>query len=87
MPVQFVATPREGLNRALAAARQGQAVLYIRNTIADAIESYRAISRGVRAMLFLARFASSERGKASSRLYFKYLSRNAPILRRLRISN
>jgi CRISPR-associated endonuclease/helicase Cas3 len=36
-------------------------VLYIRNTIADAIESYRAIPSGVRAMLFHARFALCDR--------------------------
>jgi CRISPR-associated endonuclease/helicase Cas3 len=61
VPLHFVATPREGLDRALAAARQGQAVLYIRNTVADAIETYRAIPGGVRAMLFHARFALCDR--------------------------
>jgi CRISPR-associated endonuclease/helicase Cas3 len=36
-------------------------VLYIRNTVADAVESYRDISSGVRSMLFHARFALCDR--------------------------
>ena len=61
VPVSFVATPAEGLARVEEAARNGQAVLYIRNTVADAIETYEQLGAGALPMLFHARFAMGDR--------------------------
>ncbi len=49
---------------AIASASTGQAVLYIRNTVRDAIETYRRVrnrSDGVRVSLFHARFTAGDR--------------------------
>jgi CRISPR-associated endonuclease/helicase Cas3 len=58
VPIAFLTDPDEGLARAATAASAGQAVLYIRNTVADAISSSEQWGR---AMLFHARFAMCDR--------------------------
>jgi CRISPR-associated endonuclease/helicase Cas3 len=63
VPLSFVAIPGAGLQRAIAAARSGQAVLYIRNTIRDAIETFKAIPADLHAHLFHARFAMCDRAR------------------------
>jgi CRISPR-associated endonuclease/helicase Cas3 len=67
VPIAFLPNPEDGLARAAAAASTGQAVLYIRNSVADAVESREQAGTG---MLFHARFAMCDR-----------LARQAEVLR------
>ena len=60
--VHRVDTLDEAQRRALAAAEQGAAVAFIRNTVDEAIESYEALSRNFQNVaLFHARFAMGDR--------------------------
>ncbi|MEZ5816622.1 MAG: CRISPR-associated helicase Cas3' [Hyphomicrobiaceae bacterium] len=61
VPLSFEATPEAGFARAVAAARAGQAVLDIRNSVADAIETFSAVPDDIEARLFHARFAMCDR--------------------------
>ncbi len=62
VPVRFLRSCDDALLEAEMAARTGKAVLYIRNTVDDALESYAALTeRGLPAMLFHARFALVDR--------------------------
>ena len=62
LPVQFLRTSEEALPAVEQAARSGQAVLYIRNTVDDALEAHAALTaRGVKADVFHARFALVDR--------------------------
>jgi len=83
--LSFVATPAEGLARALAAALSDQAVLYIRNTVADVMETYRQIGADVRPMLFHARFAMCDRLSRQSEVLSVFGKRSTPDARRRRL--
>jgi CRISPR-associated endonuclease/helicase Cas3 len=61
VPLSFVISPDEGMRRVITAARGGQAVLYIRNTVRDAIETFQSIPQEFDAQLFHARFAMCDR--------------------------
>jgi CRISPR-associated endonuclease/helicase Cas3 len=61
IPIELVSTPEIGLSMAVTAAAAGQAVLYIRNSVADAIEAFRAVPSGINVSLFHARFAACDR--------------------------
>ena len=62
VPVRFLASPEEALERVRAAAKDGQAVLYIRNTVNDAIGAFEALGGGIENLsLFHARFAFCDR--------------------------
>ena len=62
LPVRFLRTTQEALAAVEDAARSGQAVLYIRNTVDDALEAHAALTaRGVHADVFHARFALIDR--------------------------
>jgi len=62
VPVKFLSSPEEGMERVRAAANEGQAVLYIRNTVNDAIETFDALSHDIENIsLFHARFAYCDR--------------------------
>ena len=62
LPVRFLRNAREALTAVEQAARAGRAVLYIRNTVDDALDAYAAlISCGLTADLFHARFALVDR--------------------------
>ena len=62
LPVRFLRTSEEALAAVEQAASSGQAVLYIRNTVDDALESHAALAaRGIKADVFHARFALVDR--------------------------
>ena len=62
LPVRFLRTAAEAYGEAAQAAQSGRAVLYIRNTVDDAIAAQRElIGRGVEAHLFHARYALCDR--------------------------
>lgn len=64
LPVRFLRTPGEALDKVESAARAGKAVVYIRNAVDDAIEAYEALTaRGLDADLFHARFVLADRLK------------------------
>jgi CRISPR-associated endonuclease/helicase Cas3 len=73
VPVQFVRSVEAGDNLALDAARQGQAVLRIRNSVADALQSFHSLSRQHdRVELFHARYAQIDRLKRESEVLARY---------------
>ena len=62
LPGRFLRTPEEALTAVEQAARSGQAVLYIRNTVDDTLEAHAALTaRGLAAEVFHARFALVDR--------------------------
>jgi CRISPR-associated endonuclease/helicase Cas3 len=62
LPVRTLPTPAEALAEAEAAARAGQAVLVLRNTVDDATATHDALrDRGLSPLLFHARFALGDR--------------------------
>ena len=62
LPVRFLRTPDEALAEVEQAARAGKAVLYIRNTVDDALCAHAALAaRGLDPDLFHARFALEDR--------------------------
>ena len=62
LPVRFMRTPQEALIAVEQAARSGKAVLYIRNTVDDALDAHAALTeRGLTPELFHARFALVDR--------------------------
>lgn len=69
LPVQFLANPEAALAAVRAAAQQGKAAVYIRNTVDDAVEAYAALKlHGLNADLFHARMALIDRFEAESRI-------------------
>lgn len=73
VPVQFVQSVQEGDEVALGAARQGQAVLRIRNSVADAFDTYNRLSRQHdRVELFHARYAQIDRQKREHDVEARY---------------
>ena len=62
LPVRFLRTPDEVLTAVERAARAGQAVLYMRNTVDDALDAHAVLTdRGLTPDLFHARFALVDR--------------------------
>ena len=62
LPVRFVRSKNAALDEVVQAARQGRAVLYIRNTVDDALDAWRTLhQRGVAATVFHARYALADR--------------------------
>ncbi|WP_201153586.1 CRISPR-associated helicase Cas3' [Rhodothalassium salexigens] len=62
LPVRTLATPEQALDEAEAAARDGQAVLVLRNTVDEATSAYDVLrDRGLSPLLFHARFALGDR--------------------------
>ena len=62
LPVRFLRTPDEALDEVANAADAGKAVLYIRNTVDDALEAHAALTaRGFDPLVFHARFALIDR--------------------------
>jgi CRISPR-associated endonuclease/helicase Cas3 len=79
VPVRLVHTIEEGDALALDAARQGQAVLRIRNTVGDAIETYDQLSRQHhRVELFHARYAQIDRQQRESEVLARYGLKGGP---------
>ena len=62
LPVRFLRTSDEALDKIERAAGSGKAVLYIRNTVDDALDAHGALrTRGLAPLLFHARFALMDR--------------------------
>jgi CRISPR-associated endonuclease/helicase Cas3 len=79
VPVRLVQTIEEGDALALDAARQGQAVLRIRNTVSDAIETYDRLSpQHDRVELFHARYAQVDRQQRESEVLTRYGPKSGP---------
>jgi CRISPR-associated endonuclease/helicase Cas3 len=79
VPVRLVETVEEGNALALDAARQGQAVLRIRNTVGDAVESYDQLSRQHhRVELFHARYAQIDRQQREREVLARYGLKSGP---------
>jgi CRISPR-associated endonuclease/helicase Cas3 len=73
VPVRLVQTVEEGNALALDAARQGQAVLRIRNTVGDAIEAYDQLSGQHDCVeLFHARYAQIDRQQREREVLARY---------------
>jgi CRISPR-associated endonuclease/helicase Cas3 len=77
--VRLVQSIEEGNALALDAARQGQAVLRIRNTVGDAIDTYELLSRQYdRIELFHARYAQVDRQQRESEVLARYGRNGGP---------
>ncbi len=64
LPVRFLRSPEDALSAVKRATESGQAVLYIRNTVDDALDAYSKITTwDLEAQLFHARFALCDRLK------------------------
>ena len=62
LPVRFLRHPDEALDEVEEAARDGRAVLYVRNTVDDALDAHATLTaRGLDPDLFHARFALADR--------------------------
>ena len=62
LPVRFLRTPEAAIDEVEAAAAAGKAVLYIRNTVDDALEAHATLrQRGLVPDIFHARFALADR--------------------------
>ena len=62
LPVRFLRTPDEALDEVARAADAGQAVLYVRNTVDDALDAHAELTaRGLDPLVFHARFALADR--------------------------
>ena len=69
LPVRFLESPDEALEEVERAAGDGKAVLYIRNTVDDALDAHAALKvRELDPLLFHARFALVDRLKIEQRI-------------------
>ncbi|MCY4454646.1 MAG: CRISPR-associated helicase Cas3' [Immundisolibacterales bacterium] len=69
LPVRFLRSPDDALEKVERAARAGNAVLYIRNTVDDALDAHAALaSRGLAPGLFHARYALVDRLNIENRV-------------------
>ena len=69
LPVRFLRTPDEALDEVEKAARSGQATLYIRNTVHDALGAHAALTAlGLTPDLFHARYALADRLETERRI-------------------
>ena len=83
VPVRLVQTVEEGDTLALNAARRGQAVLRIRNTVGDAIETYDRLSQEHDCIeLFHARYAQIDRQQREGEVLARYGLKGGPEQRR-----
>ena len=69
LPVRFLASPDDALDEVREAALAGKAVLYIRNSVDDALDAHAAlVARGLEPDLFHARFALADRLEIEKRI-------------------
>ena len=69
LPVHFLRHPDEALDAVEEAACAGKAVLYVRNTVDDALDAHAAlVTRGLHPDLFHARFALADRLEKEKRI-------------------
>ena len=77
--VRFLRSPAEGLAEVEQAALAGKAVLYIRNTVDDALDAHADLtSRGLAPDLFHARFALADRLAIEKRVVKAFCKRSTP---------
>ena len=79
LPVRFIRSENDALREVLRAARAGKAVLYIRNTVGDALKAHADLKRGGLApTLFHARFALSDRLAIETRVVRRFGKHGGP---------
>ena len=79
LPVRFLRSTDEALNEIEIAAGAGKAVLYIRNTVDDALDICSALTaRGMNPHLFHARFALNDRLKIERQVVERFGKRSTP---------
>ena len=78
LPVRFLRSPDDALDEVERAARVGNAVLYIRNTVDDALDAHGALTaRGLAPALFHARYALVDRLAIENRVVKMFGKRSA----------
>lgn len=83
LPVRFLRSVDEAYGEVVAAANAGQAVLYLRNTVDDALDAYRELTnRGLATQLFHARFALADRLEIERRVLETFGKRSTDKQRR-----
>ena len=85
LPVRLVSSPGEAIEIVRCAANEGHAVLYLRNTVDDALEAYRELAASRldrRPLLFHARFALADRLEIERQVTGKFGKDSAPDDRR-----
>ena len=79
LPVRFLRSPLEAFDEVERAARNGQAVLYIRNSVDDVLEAHDALrERELSVEIFHARFALADRLTIERRVVETFGKRSAP---------
>ncbi len=79
LPVRFFDAPSEALEEVERAARAGKAVLYLRNTVDDVLETHEALKgRSVSSELFHARFALVDRLKIEAQVVASFGKESGP---------
>lgn len=83
LPVRFLRHPDEALDEVEEAARDGRAVLYVRNTVDDALDAHAMLTaRGLVPDLFHARFALVDRLEKEKRIIRTFGKDSRPDQRR-----
>ena len=83
LPVRFLRAPEEAFDAVERAAREGKAVLYIRNAVDDALEAHAELTaRGLAPDLFHSRFALVDRLAIEKRIVRAFGKNSAPAQRR-----
>ena len=86
LPVRFLDTPSKALTEIERAARAGKAVLYIRNTVDDVLETHESLNRrGVLSKLFHARFALVDRLEIEAQVVATFGKESRPECRNGRV--
>jgi len=86
LPVRFLRHPDEALDEVEEAARGGRAVLYVRNTVEDALDAHATLTaRGLVADLFHARFALVDRLEKEERIIRTFGKNSGPDQRARRV--
>lgn len=79
LPVRFLRSVDAAYVEVVAAAQAGQAVLYLRNSVDDALDAYRELTdRGLATQLFHARFALADRLAIERRVLETFGKRSSP---------
>ena len=83
LPVRFLRSPQEGYDAVAHAAGNGQAVLYIRNSVDDVLDAHDALQeRGLKVDIFHARFVLADRLKIEQRVAKTFGKGSTPEQRR-----
>ena len=86
LPVRFLRSPEDALSEVVKAAKAGKAVLYIRNTVDDALDAHAALTaRGLAPALFHARFALTDRLSIEAAVVKQFGKRSTPDVRKGRV--